>query len=531
MNILFKDLPVLETTKQAIEALGFETPTPIQALAIPKAIEGFDIIGQAQTGTGKTFAFGIPMLEKLNTHERRTQGLIVCPTRELATQVYKEMLKLVKFNKDVNIALIVGGESYEKQFSSLKKKPHIVIATPGRMIDHMDRGTIQLEEVTTLALDEADEMLKMGFQEDIENIMSHINDSRQILLFSATMPPAIRKIAKTYQHDPVILKVESDTLTVDKIKQFYYIVKNEDKLPLLARVLDYTNSKSTIIFSNTKADVDRITEYLTDHGYLADALHGDIKQRGRNDVMRRFRDRQLEILVGTDVAARGLDINDVELVINYDLPHELEIYVHRIGRTGRAGKKGLACSFVTPRKQNQLKDVEKYINHTIVFNEIPTEIDIKNAQLNAFKKSLMKQLSEDVENHLDQIADLLEKTTKEQLINILLDQTIPKAKDYSDIEMINPKKSKEDKKNNDFKGKRGKGDYQDYVVNIGRKDQMTPPRFLRMMDQSFGIFQKNIGDIKHENNQTVFGIKKTALSKLKQTKAVYEGKMIHIKKV
>ncbi|MFA6801323.1 MAG: DEAD/DEAH box helicase [Acholeplasmataceae bacterium] len=541
MDILFKDLQILQTTKQAIESLGFETLTPIQALAIPKAIEGFDIIGQAQTGTGKTFAYGIPMLEKIDTSLKHTQGLIICPTRELATQVYKELLKLVKFNKYFNVALIVGGESYEKQFAALRKNPQIVIATPGRMMDQMDRGTIDLQTVTTLALDEADEMLKMGFQEDIETILSHINETRQILLFSATMPQAIKKIARTYQHDPIILKVENEAMTVDQIKQNYYIVKNEDKLTLLSRILDYTNSKSTIIFSNTKADVDRITENLVSHGYLADALHGDIKQRNRNDVMRRFREHQLEILVGTDVAARGLDIDDVELIINYDLPNELEIYVHRIGRTGRAGKKGLACSFVTPRKQNQLRDIEKFISAKIEFKQIPTAKDVQDVQLLLFKDQLLEKLSGEVDNHLELIKDILEHTTQEQLINVLLDQIIPKSKNYHEIEAVNPKKTRSNERSNersyDRDGKpsnqrsRSNNQYQDYVINVGRKDKMTPPKFLKFMDDSFGIFQKNIGDIKHENNQTVFGIKRSAVDKLKQNKVVYEGKVVQIKQI
>ncbi len=525
MSNLFKDLQVLETTKQAIEALGFETMTPIQALAIPKAIEGFDIIGQAQTGTGKTFAFGIPMLEKIDTNSKQTQGLIVCPTRELAIQVYKEILKLIKFNKYIKVALIVGGESYEKQFAALRKKPQLVIATPGRMMDHMERGTIDLSTVSTLALDEADEMLKMGFQEDIENILSHIAETRQILLFSATMPQAIKKIAKIYQQDPIILKIESDTLTVDQIKQTYYVVKNDQKLSLLPRVLDLTNSKSTIIFSNTKADVDRITEYLTQEGYLADALHGDIKQRGRNDVMRRFRDRQLQILVGTDVAARGLDIDDVELVINYDLPHEHEIYVHRIGRTGRAGKKGLACSFITPRRQNHLKELERYINDKLEFKDVPTVHEIKTGQVDAFKIRLEELLDSNVDNYLSQLSDVLEKHSLEQIVNVLLDQMMPKTKYYNEIEKIGPRKQREPKQ------RRSNGEYVDYIINIGRKDSMTPPKFLKMMDKHFGIFQKNIGDIKHESNQTRFGIKKTALAKMKKSKTVFEGKIIQLKKV
>lgn len=526
MNILFKDLPLLDTTQEALEALGFESPTPIQAKAIPVSIEGNDIIGQAQTGTGKTFAFAIPMIEKMNTNLRVTQGLVLCPTRELAMQVYKEVLKLVKFYSKLNVALIVGGESYEKQFKALKRKPQIVIATPGRAMDHMRRSTLDLSQVQTLALDEADEMLKMGFQEDIETILSELNEERQILLFSATMPQAIKHIARKYQNNPQIIKIESDTLTVDKISQRYFIVKRDDKLALLPRIIDFANSKSTIIFSNTKADVDRIASYLVEEGYLADALHGDIKQRSRSDVMKKFRDKKLQILVGTDVAARGLDVDDVELVINYDLPHEQEVYVHRIGRTGRAGKEGLAYSFVTPRKQHQLKELERYIKTTILFHEIPSHTDIKSHQLDVFKEELKTLINQDVDNHLEKFSDILEDISQEQLINVLLEKVIPKKKRYEGVEVIGPKKTRGSR---DEGKSRRKGDYVDYVANIGRNDKMTPPKFLQMMDKSFGIFQKNIGDIKHQNNQTVFGIKKSAVSRLKKNAAIYQGKMIKIK--
>jgi ATP-dependent RNA helicase DeaD len=534
MTILFNELPILDKTKEAINALGFETLTPIQAEAIPVAMTGQDIIGQAQTGTGKTFAFGIPMLEKIDPNLRLTQGLIICPTRELATQVYKEILKLVKFNKEINATLIVGGESYEGQFRALKRHPQIVVATPGRIIDHMTRGTINVSTVTTLALDEADEMLKMGFQEDMENIMANINETRQILLFSATMPPAIKKIAKTYQHNPQIIKIESSALTVEQIKQYYYIVKREQKLPLIPRILDMTNSKSTIIFSNTKVDVDRITEYLTDQGYLADALHGDIKQRSRSDVMKRFRDRNLEVLVGTDVAARGLDVDDVELVINYDLPFEQEVYVHRIGRTGRAGKNGLAYSFITPRKQNQVRDLEYFIKDKITFQEFPSVEDIKTQQMILFKEELKSMVKQPVKNHLESIEDLLEITTKEQLINILLDKVIPNNKQYDAIEAINPKKPRTQQPGNKGKNSRGRGNsdaYVDFVINIGRKDKVTPPKLLKFMDDSFGIFQKNIGDIKLEGTQTVFGIRKSAVTRLKKKSSVYQGKKVFIKSI
>src|SRR5690606_33342814 len=293
MSLLFNDLPILDQTKEALATLGFDTPTPIQALAIPKMIDGIDLIGQAQTGTGKTFAYGIPMIEKTDTSLKKTQGLILCPTRELTMQVYKEMIKLVKFYPSLKVTTIVGGESYDKQFRELAKHPHIIAATPGRIIDHINRGTVDLSHLKILTLDEADEMLKMGFQEDIENILKSVPKERQTELFSATMPPFIRKIAINYQKSPELIKIESESLTVDKISQGYFLIKDEDKPNLLKRVLDLENPKSAMIFANTKADVDRIAAALQEAHFTADALHGDLKQSQRNYVMSRFRNKQL----------------------------------------------------------------------------------------------------------------------------------------------------------------------------------------------------------------------------------------------
>ena len=346
MNLLFNELPILETTKQAIEALGLVETTSIQHHAIPKMLEGKDLIGQAQTGTGKTFAFAIPILEKLDLTNDHIQALIICPTRELTLQVYKEFIKLVKFNKAIRVTSIYGGESYNKQFKALAEKPHIVVATPGRAIDHQDRGTIDFSHVKILVMDEADEMLKMGFQEDLERLLKDTPSERQTALFSATIPPFIKKVAEKYQHSPEIVKIETATLTVSKIEQIVYHVKKSDRDQLLIRVLDFYQPGSAIIFANTKNDVDQLSEFLQKHQYEADALHGDLKQSQRDYVMGRFRVKKLKYLIATDVAARGLDISHVDMVINYEIPFEDEIYVHRIGRTGRGNKYGKALTFI-----------------------------------------------------------------------------------------------------------------------------------------------------------------------------------------
>lgn len=544
MAILFNDLPILDTTKVALEKLGFTEATPIQEQAIPKMILGLDLIGQAQTGTGKTFAFGIPMVEKTDTSLRQTQGLILTPTRELTNQVYKEIIKLVKFYPELRVTTIVGGESYEKQFKELDRKPHIIVATPGRIIDHIDRGTVDLSHITTLTLDEADEMLKMGFQDDIERILQTTPETRQTVLFSATMPAFIKKIAKNYQKNPELIKIEAKSLTVDRITQAYFLVKEKEKQSLLERLLDFENPSTAIIFVNTKAGADRITESLQKAGFTADALHGDLKQSQRTYVMNRFRSKQLSILVATDVAARGLDVDDVEIIVNYDLPQQDEIYVHRIGRTGRAGKKGKAFTFVTPLKRRMLDMLAHYTKADIKRLEVPTADDVYKEQLKTFKHKIKTELANEYPNHLEAIKELLvDESSKDQLLNYLLDSMLPTKKTYETIEIIPEKASRrsQDERGND-KGRkdsrssrdaspaRGSGQYVDFTLNIGKADGLTPPTLFKFMEKEYGIFSKNIGDIRHHKNETVFGLRKDSVRRLNAKKEVnYKGRKVVIK--
>lgn len=544
MAILFNDLPILDTTKVALEKLGFTEATPIQEQAIPKMILGLDLIGQAQTGTGKTFAFGIPMVEKTDTSLRQTQGLILTPTRELTNQVYKEIIKLVKFYPELRVTTIVGGESYEKQFKELDRKPHIIVATPGRIIDHIDRGTVDLSHITTLTLDEADEMLKMGFQDDSERILQTTPETRQTVLFSATMPAFIKKIAKNYQRNPELIKIEAKSLTVDRISQAYFLVKEKEKQSLLERLLDYENPSTAIIFVNTKAGADRITESLQKAGFTADALHGDLKQSQRTYVMNRFRSKQLSILVATDVAARGLDVDDVEIIVNYDLPQQDEIYVHRIGRTGRAGKKGKAFTFVTPLKRRMLDMLAHYTKADIKRLEVPTADDVYKEQLKTFKHKIKTELANEYPNHLEAIKELLvDEGSKDQLLNYLLDSMLPTKKTYETIEIIPEKASRrsQDERGND-KGRkdsrssrdaspaRGSGQYVDFTLNIGKADGLTPPTLFKFMEKEYGIFSKNIGDIRHHKNETVFGLRKDSVRRLNAKKEVnYKGRKVVIK--
>ncbi|MFC5405695.1 DEAD/DEAH box helicase [Cohnella soli] len=356
---------------QAISEMGFEEATPIQAKAIPVAIAGKDMIGQAQTGTGKTAAFGIPLISKIAQKEDRIVALIMAPTRELAIQVSEEIEKLGRF-KGLRSLAIYGGQDISRQIRSLKRKPQIIIGTPGRLLDHINRKTIRLDDVQTVVLDEADEMLDMGFMEDIQSILRLVPEERQTLLFSATMPANIQKLAQQFLREPEHVKVESKLLSAPLIQQYYVEIQERMKFDGLTRLLDMEPPELAIIFGRTKRRVAELSEALMKRGYAADGLHGDLSQNQRDTVMRKFRDGSIDILVATDVAARGLDVSGVTHVINFDLPQDPESYVHRIGRTGRAGKEGTSWSFVTYRETDHLHFIERVTRHRISKKVLPT---------------------------------------------------------------------------------------------------------------------------------------------------------------
>lgn len=532
MKLLFEDLNILESTKEAIKSLGLEHLTPIQELSIPLMIEGKDFIGQAQTGTGKTFAFAIPIIENLNAKKRSTQSLVLCPTRELALQVYDQFVKLVKFNKDVTVAPIVGGESYDRQFKTLKRNPHIIVGTPGRIIDHMNRGTIDLTDLSILTFDEADEMLKMGFQDDIETILKDTPSERQTVLFSATIPNEIKSLAKKYQKDSQVVKAEASQLTVEAITQNYYVVQRRDKTKLVKRILDIQSTKSAIVFANTKREVDEITLELREHGYNADALHGDLKQSQRTYVTNNFRSGDLEVLVATDVAARGLDISGVELVINYELPHENEIYVHRIGRTGRAGEKGSAFSIVTPRALGKINELERFTKTKINKLEVPDASVIQEVRVKNFIDDLVEKANNTKNNYNKVLDQLLEKgITQEQIINVFLNQEIPTVSSYDTIEQVRENRNRNnDRGRNTFGGKnrRNDNDYTIFKINLGRRDKVSPVFLLELLNSKVDIRNNNIGDIKHFDGYTTFQVNKRVASLAKNKSFNYKKKNIRI---
>lgn len=367
----FQELGISVEILKGLGAMGFEKPSPIQAQGIPPVLEGRDVIGQAQTGTGKTAAFGIPVLERIDTSINAIQALILCPTRELAVQVSEELKKISQFLSQVKIEAIYGGDSIERQIRSLRRGVHIVVGTPGRVMDHMERRTLELDHVRMMVLDEADEMLDMGFREDIENILTEMPEDRQTILFSATMSKPILAITRKFLVDPVLIKVVKNELTNQNIEQVYFEVKPQAKVEVMTRLIDMHDIKSLLVFCNTKRKVDEIVEELQLRGYAAEGLHGDLRQQQRNNVMSKFKAGVTTILVATDVAARGIDVSGLDAVINYDIPLDEEYYVHRIGRTGRAGMSGKAFSLVARDEKYRLRGIETYAKAKIEKGVIP----------------------------------------------------------------------------------------------------------------------------------------------------------------
>ena len=387
----FGDIQLSKKLLLAVSDMGFEEPSPIQSQTIPLVLEGKDVIGQAQTGTGKTAAFGIPTIEKIIDGSRHIQALVLTPTRELAIQIAEEFNKIGKY-KRVKTLPIYGGQSIDRQIRALHAGVQIVVGTPGRLLDHLRRNTMKLSEVRILILDEADEMLDMGFVEDIETIMKNItHEDRQTLLFSATMPAPIAKLAGKYMRDPQKISISRENLTVPLIDQVYY--ETREKFEGLCRVLDIEETGKLIIFCRTKKGVDDLVASMQARAYMAGGLHGDLSQAQRDRVMKKFKDGKLEILVATDVAARGIDIDDITHVVNYDIPQDHESYVHRIGRTGRAGKKGVAVTFIEPREYRQLKLIERLAKTKIVRRDLPSSADILERQREIIKERLIKTLS------------------------------------------------------------------------------------------------------------------------------------------
>lgn len=491
-TVNFEQLELSEPILRAVTEMGFEEASPIQAKAIPAQMEGLDIIGQAQTGTGKTAAFGIPLLQKIDPENKKFQAIILCPTRELAIQVSDEIRKLSKFMAGIKVLPVYGGQDITKQIRSLKMGVQIIVGTPGRVMDHMRRHTIKLEHIHTVVLDEADEMLNMGFRDDIETILRDTPAERQTVMFSATMPREIMEIAKTYQHTPVVVKVVKKELTVPKIEQYYYEVKSKNKLEVLCRLLDMYSPHLSLIFCNTKRQVDELVTNLQGRGYFAEGLHGDMKQSLRDRVMAGFRSGATEILVATDVAARGIDVDDVEAVFNYDIPQDEEYYVHRIGRTGRAGRDGRAFSLVIGREMYKLKDIMRYCKTKIYAQPIPSLNDVTQIKV---EKTLDRMTEIVQENNLSSYVNLIEeRINKEDYTAMDLAAAFLKASMGAEMEEIQE----------DHRGKRRYDRDRDtgaeegmvrLFINIGKRQNIRPGDILGAIAGEANIPGKVVGSI------------------------------------
>lgn len=404
----YEDAQIDERILRAVKELGFDEMTPIQEQAIPLFMTGRDLIGQAQTGTGKTAAFGIPILQKIDPEDRSLQAVILCPTRELAMQAADELRKFAKYMHGIKVLPVYGGQDIVRQIKNLKAGVQIVVGTPGRVMDHMRRHTLRMEHVHTVVLDEADEMLNMGFREDIETILQEMPQDRQTGLFSATMPKPILDITRTYQKDAAYIKMTPQEVTIPLIKQAYYQVRRQDKEEVLCRLIDYYDPKRALIFCNTKRMVDELTEHLKARGYEVEGLHGDLSQNQRDTVMNLFRSGRASILIATDVAARGIDVSDVEAVYNFDVPEDIEYYVHRIGRTGRAGKTGRSFTLVVGREAYKIRDIERVCHTKIKERKIPGAADI-------MQRKAAKILKE--------AADVIEQQDISRAMEYILDET------------------------------------------------------------------------------------------------------------
>lgn len=497
-KLKFNEIDLTEEMQRGISEMGFEEMSPIQEKAIPVVLSGKDIIGQAQTGTGKTAAFGIPILEMVNSKDKSTQSLVLCPTRELCIQVAEEIKKLGKFKKGVEVLPVYGGQPIDRQIRALKKGVQIIVGTPGRLIDHIRRKTVKVDNVKFMVLDEADEMFDMGFRDDIALVMDKLHADRQTIFFSATMPKEIINFASRYQNNPEIIKVAHKELIIPQIEQFYYEVKEHMKTEILSRAIDIYDPKLSIVFCNTKRKVDALNEELSGRGYLVDGLHGDLKQNQRDTVMNKFRRGSIDILVATDVAARGLDVDDIDLVINYDIPQDEEYYVHRIGRTARAGREGIAISFVTNRDNNKLRNIQRYANIKIKRKDLPTLKDMEQTYTTTMLDKIKEGIeNEDLNKYKKTVDDLIEEgLTSVDIASILLKfyMDSDKSNKHQELNMVDFGRKSQGSKPSSSSPKRS-GDMTRLHISIGNKKGVRPRHLLAAIIQNGGIDKDAVGKI------------------------------------
>ncbi len=489
---------------RAIADCGYQVATPIQTQSIKLVKDGFDVIGQSQTGTGKTAAFGLPTLEKIDEDSRQVQSIILCPTRELAMQVAEEFRKFLKYKKDIKVLPIYGGQPIDRQIQALRKGVQVVIGTPGRVIDHINRGTLKLNDVKSIILDEADEMLNMGFREDIEEILKTIPKERQTVLFSATMPKEILELTRKYQTNPQHIKIKKTELTVETIKQYYSVTKEGLKFEALCRFIDQSNPDLAIVFCNTKKRVDEVVEELQKRNYFAEGLHGDLKQLQRDNVMKKFRNKTLQVLVATDVAARGIDVDDVDMVFNFDLPQDYEYYVHRIGRTGRAGKSGKSYTFVTARETRRFEEILRFTKSSAEKITPPSAKDIEKAKKNDFITTIKENilLNTDTDTYQEIIETLNHDgyTTEQIALALIYDKLFDNS--IKDIDFEEKSRSRDrDRNDRGDRGDRKKGataieeNMTRLFLNVGKRDRVDVRDIVGCIANETGVRSRHLGKI------------------------------------
>ncbi len=512
----FKSMGLTAPVLKALEDMGFEEPSPIQVKTIPLIMQGHDMIGQAQTGTGKTAAFGVPIVELLDHRGKKVQALVMAPTRELAIQVSEEITKIGR-HAGVKVVPIYGGQSYDRQIRALEHGAQVVIGTPGRVMDHIRRGTLKLDGVKIVVLDEADEMLDMGFIEDVEFILQNVPTDRQTMLFSATVPDAISRLARKYLKNPEHVSISPERLTVPLTEQAYYEVREHEKLDGLSRILDMEGAERTIIFCRTKKRVDELAEGLQARGYSAEAIHGDLNQVQRNRVLKRFKEGASEILVATDVAARGLDIDNVTHVINYDLPQDTETYVHRIGRTGRAGKSGTAITLVLPKEFRQLRQMEKILRVRVQRRALPTQEDVAEKQRDALKNRLSDEIEHGVLPAYQEIVmELAQSYDSVDIAAAALRLMLDKGHDQAP--------------EGDFGETGAEPGMVRLFLNLGRMDRVSPADIVRGLAEGAHISGGVIGLIDIYDRFTFVEMPKDAAAKVLQAMSsiVIRGKSVNM---
>ncbi|ORB29349.1 DEAD/DEAH box helicase [Mycolicibacterium parafortuitum] len=499
--LTFADLQIHPAVLKAVADVGYESPSPIQAATIPAILNGSDVVGLAQTGTGKTAAFAIPILSKIDTESRNTQALVLAPTRELALQV-AEAFGRYGAQLRVNVLPIYGGSSYVPQLAGLKRGAQVVVGTPGRVIDHLEKGSLDLSHLDYLVLDEADEMLQMGFAEDVERILADTPEYKQVALFSATMPPAIKKITAKYLHDPVEVTVKSKTQTAENITQRYFLVSYPRKMDALTRLLETEQGDAMIVFVRTKQATEEVAEKLRARGFAAAAINGDIPQAVRERTISQLKDGTIDILVATDVAARGLDVERISHVVNFDIPHDPESYVHRIGRTGRAGRSGTALLFVTPRERHLLGAIERVTRQKLVESELPSVDDVNEKRVAKFRDSITDALDKP---GIDLFRTLVEGYERDHDVPMADIAAALALQSRNGEEFLMTEPPPEKRRERPDRGERGdaaprkprerRSDLATYRISVGKRHKVAPGAIVGAIANEGGLHRSDFGHI------------------------------------